>query len=89
MLSFNWLEICGWLGGILYSVFGIPQTISIVYKGNASGLNIGMLILMVIGALCSLLYIIPQGSLPLISNFTLSLICALLMLRYKIWEHKK
>ena len=82
------IEIIGWLGGLFYAIFAIPQTIAIIKVGNARSVSVYTLILMWLGALFSFIYIWPTKDAPLMANFIMSFITASIMLKYKFFERK-
>lgn len=88
MLEFI-IEICGWIGALSYSIYSIPQATSAIHLGRTQGLSSGMVVLLFGGALCSLIYILPDTSSPLFYNFGLSLISATTIFRYHFWPRKK
>ncbi len=84
-----YVEFIGWLGGFGFTVYSIPQTITVVKESNANGFTRLFLIMMFFGALFSLIYSIPQRNLPLIFNFSATLINSIIMLKYKFFKRKK
>lgn len=82
------IEIIGWLGGLFYAIFAIPQTIAVIKAGNARSVSLYFLILMWLGALFSLIYVWPTKEIPLMVNFMMSLITSAIMLKYKFFERK-
>ncbi len=83
-----WIELIGWLGGMFYAIFSIPQTVAIVQAGHARSVSLFFLILMWFGALFSLIYIWPTKDGPLMTNFIMSLTTSSIMLKYKFFERK-
>lgn len=82
------VEICGWIGALSYSIYSIPQAIDAFRIGHTEGLSHGMVILLFFGALCSLIYILPNFTSPLFYNFSISLMAASTILRYHFFPRK-
>ncbi|MBE6452888.1 MAG: PQ-loop repeat-containing protein [Alphaproteobacteria bacterium] len=84
----NWIEICGWIGSISYSIYSLPQAIDVFRRGQTEGLSIGMIFLLFFGSLCSFLYIFPDYSSPLFYNFLISLIAISIILKFHFLPRK-
>lgn len=82
------IEICGWIGALSYSIYSIPQAIDAFRCGHTEGLSNGMVILLFFGALCSLIYILPDVTSPLFYNFSISLMAASTIFRYHFFPRK-
>ena len=82
------IDVCGWIGSICYAVYSIPQAIDAYKKGYTQGLSNSMVLLLFFGALCSLIYIIPDVTSPLFYNFSISLMAASTILRYHFFPRK-
>lgn len=82
------IDICGWIGSLAYAVYSIPQAIDAYKKGYTQGLSNSMVLLLFFGALCSLIYIIPDIKSPLFYNFSISLTAASTILRYQFFPRK-
>ena len=78
----NLIDICGWIGSLSYSIYSIPQAIDAFKRGHTEGLSNGMVLLLFFGALCSLIYILPNFSSPLFYNFSISLMASSTIMRY-------
>ena len=63
------IDVCGWLGSFSYAVYSIPQAIYVYRQGNTENLSSTMIILLLVGATCSLIYILPDFVSPLFYNF--------------------
>ena len=83
------IDVCGWIGSISFSVYSIPQAIDALKQGHTEGLSNGMVLLLFLGALCSLIYIFPDFSSPLFYNFSISLMAASTIARYHFFPRKK
>ena len=64
------IDTCGWIGSLSFSIYSIPQAIDAWRRGYTEGLSTGMVLLLFFGALCSLIYILPDFSSPLFYNFS-------------------
>lgn len=79
------VEMFGWIGSISYAIFIIPQTISVIRKGHAHGLDMTFLILLWLGSVFSTCYALNILNGPLLVNFILNLIASTILLKYKIF----
>lgn len=84
----NVIDICGWIGSISYAIYSLPQAIYIYRKGKTENLSSTMIILLLVGALCSLIYILPDFVSPLFYNFFVSFICSLIIFKYHFFPRK-
>ena len=82
------IDACGWIGSLSYSIYSIPQAIDAIRYGKTEGLSNGMVLLLFFGALCSLVYILPDFSSPLFYNFSISLIASSTIMRYHFFPRK-
>lgn len=82
------VDVCGWIGSLSFSIYSIPQAIDALKRGYTEGLSTGMVLLLFFGALCSLIYILPNFSSPLFYNFSISLIASFTILRYHFFPRK-
>lgn len=82
------IDICGWIGSLSYSIYSIPQALDAYKKGNTEGLSSGMVLLLFFGALFSLIYIIPDITSPLFYNFSVSLAATSTILKYHFFPRK-
>ena len=82
------IDICGWIGSLAYAVYSIPQAIDALRYGRTEGLSNGMVLLLFFGALCSLIYILPDFSSPLFFNFSVSLMASSTIMRYHFFPRK-
>jgi uncharacterized protein with PQ loop repeat len=82
------IDTCGWIGSLSYSIYSIPQAIDALRYGRTEGLSNGMVLLLFFGALCSLIYILPDFSSPLFYNFSVSLIASSTIMRYHFFPRK-
>ncbi|MBR7158430.1 MAG: PQ-loop repeat-containing protein [Alphaproteobacteria bacterium] len=85
------LQIFGWIGSFAYAISCIPQAYTSVRQGHSHGVNRWFMILWIIGAVCSLIYISPTmlEQLPLVFNFGVGGISASVVLFYCFHERKK
>ena len=59
----------GWIGSIAFAVCSIPQAYHCFKVKNANGISWGLIILSLVGEVCSLVYVLPMGHIPLILNY--------------------
>lgn len=78
------MEIVGWISAILLIACGIPQAVRCVKKGSAEGLSSLFIWMWFIGEVFGLFYVIDQGSLPMIANYTFNGIVCMVLLYYVV-----
>jgi uncharacterized protein with PQ loop repeat len=83
------LDTIGWFGAILFAVCGIPQAWQCWKQGNANGMAWVFLLCWFFGELLTIVYVIPKRDLPLLFNYTINLVCLLIILYYKIRPRSK
>ena len=83
------IDTCGWIGSLSFSIYSIPQAIDALKQGRTEGLSTGMVLLLFFGALCSLIYILPDFSSPLFYNFSISLLSASTIARYHFFPNNQ
>jgi len=79
------IEISGWLGGFLLSICGIPQAYKSYKEGHSDGLDWFFFWLWFWGEVFLLIYVIPEGLLPLIINYSFNIFLPIIMIYYK-WK---
>ncbi|MBE6444601.1 MAG: PQ-loop repeat-containing protein [Alphaproteobacteria bacterium] len=84
----DFVNICGWLGTLCFSVYTIPQAIDTYKQGKTTNLSSGMALLLFGGALCSFIYIIPDVRSPLFYNFLISIVSSGTILKYHFLPRK-
>ena len=81
------IEAIGWIGGICFSLCGLPQVLQCYRQKHAHGINMHFILLWLVGELLTLIYVIGSKiySAPLIVNyvFNIMLICVILYYRVK------
>lgn len=82
------VEICGWIGSICYTIYSVPQAINVCRQGHAKGMSLGMIALILLGALFSLIYVLPDVTSPLFFNFLLTFLLTLVMAKYYFFPRK-
>lgn len=79
------MQVIGWVGAISFSICGIPQAWLCYKSKNAIGLSGYYLLLWLIGELCTIVYVVPTGNMPLIFNYIFNLLVLIIILRYKLF----
>lgn len=82
------LEFIGWIGGAAFAICGLPQAIKSYKEKHSDGLAWGFLLLWLTGEICTTIYVIPKGHLPLIFNYAFNLIFLFVIIYYKIYPKK-
>jgi len=80
------METIGWIGSILFAICAVPQAYHTQRMGHCRGLTWSFLLCWLGGELFTIAYVLPKMDVPLLFNYSINLICLLIMLRYKIWE---
>jgi uncharacterized protein with PQ loop repeat len=80
------MEVVGWLGAILFALCAVPQALISYKQGHSNGLSGWFLGMWLLGEILSLIYcIVVVKSIPILFNYSFSLLCLLIIGRYKIW----
>lgn len=83
------MEILGWLGSICFALSAFPQALLAFRQGHSNGVASSMLALWLVGEVCTLIYVLPKGDLPLLFNYLTNLSLLLVIIRYKVWPRTK
>jgi len=78
------LESIGWTAAVLLSLCGFPQAMKSFRDKHSRGLSWLFVISWSLGCVLMLIYVIPTGSLPLITDYVLNIIFTLVILYYKL-----
>ena len=85
----NSIELIGWLGNIIFAVSGIPQALKCFQQGHAKGVSHAMIWLWVVGEILAMIYgHLRDLPTPLLLNYSINLICLLVILRYRYFPKK-
>jgi uncharacterized protein with PQ loop repeat len=83
------MTFIGWVGSILFSVCGLPQSIKTWKDGNADGLDMNFLLLWTGGEIFTLIAVLDQApKIYLIFNYFSNLIFLLVIWRFKLYPRK-
>jgi hypothetical protein len=82
-------DVYGWIGGLLLAVCAIPQAILSYKKGNAEGVSVIMLLLWLLGEICTLIYVSPKKDWPLIINYSANIVCIGIICWYKFFPRNE
>ena len=77
------LEAVAWCGTLFLAAHSMPQLYKAYQEGHAEGLSMGMLLLWLVGALCTLPYVIYMVNLPVVGAHTINVIACSILLKYK------
>lgn len=82
------IELLGYLGGIIFAICALPQSIQSYKEGHSRGVNALFLWLWLFGELITFIYVyLKHGvDIPLFLNYTVNIILILFIIRYKYWE---
>ncbi len=79
-------QTVGWIGSLCLAFCGLPQAIQSYRQGNSKGVNLGFLVLWLTGEIFTLVYVFTSlTSLQLMVNYTVNLICVLVIMFYKLF----
>lgn len=84
------LQISGWIGSFAYAVSAMPQAYTSIKQGHSDGINPWFMILWIVGAIGSFIFISPRltENLPLLLNFGCGGLSASIVLFY-CYHHRK
>lgn len=80
-----WLEVVGWVGGILFAGCGVPQAWQCYRQKHADGLSWTFLLMWLVGEVLTTIYVWPTQQWPLLFNYGVNLACLLVILRWRLW----
>lgn len=84
----NTIDTLGWLGAVAFAVCAIPQAYKSWKGGHSDGISWGFLGLWTFGEICTLIYTIPKGLVPLIFNYLGNLLFLAVIIKYKVRPRK-
>lgn len=85
----NWIDVCGWLGAIGFSLCCFPQAWQSYKQQHSRGITWGLLGLWIWGEIFTLVAVVASnGAGYLIVNYVANLICLLVIMGYKIQDGK-
>jgi uncharacterized protein with PQ loop repeat len=83
------MEIIGWIGATAFTFCAVPQAYKSFKDGHSDGLSLYYLLLWLIGEIFTIIYVVPQGKLPLTMNYIGNLIVLIVILKYKFYPRKR
>lgn len=78
------METIGWIGSIAFALCALPQAIKSYKDGHSDGISWGLIILWTIGEWASLIYVLPMGHWPLITNYVGNILFVSVITYYKM-----
>lgn len=83
------IELLGWIGAIFFAICMIPQTLHAI-KTKKSGMTLSTLLIYTWGLITMLVYtpLALDWNAPLMANYSVNLICSLILLYYRITSKK-
>jgi len=76
-------EVVGWLGSLMLATCALPLAIE-AYKNKRIALNRAFFHLWLWGEVLVCAYLLHQGPSPLLINYTVNIICLLIVGRYRV-----
>jgi uncharacterized protein with PQ loop repeat len=81
------IDLLGWVGSLCLGLCALPQAYHSWRTKSSAGLSLTFLLLWIVGEIATLAYILlTTAQLPLIVNYTVNLICLLIIIKY--WKKK-
>lgn len=77
------MELIGWLGSILLAACGMPLAWQSFKQKHSNGISNTFLAMWLVGELLTFAYILPKQDYPLLFNYSLNIICIVVVIRYK------
>ncbi len=84
------IEVIGWIAGLLFAFCGLPQAIQCYKQGHAKGVSSTFILMWLTGEILMQVYVLEKHGfdMPLLVNYWINTIFALVIVRYKYWERK-
>lgn len=82
-MELSQIEISGWIGSICLAICAIPQAYKSFKEKHSNGVSWSFIVLWLVGEICTLIYIIPTGSKPLIFNYVANILFVAVIFFYK------
>lgn len=79
------VNLCGWLGSIMFAICAVPQAYQAWVDGHAHGVNWVFLLLWLFGEIFTLIYVAPKKHWPLIVNYTANILFILIIVYFKLY----
>lgn len=77
------MELIGWIGSSLLALCAIPLAWECFKQKHANGISNMFIAMWMLGELLTFAYILPKQDYPLLLNYSLNIICLLVVIRYK------
>jgi uncharacterized protein with PQ loop repeat len=87
-LVFLPMKMIGWVGAIMFAICAIPQAWTCFKNKNGDGLSWPFILLWIGGELLTYVYIWPKQDWPLIFNYTVNILCLVVILYYMIFPKR-
>jgi hypothetical protein len=78
------MEYFGWISSVSFAVCGIPQAYLCFTQKHSNGVSNLFLLLWILGEVSGIVYAASLNSFPLLFNYIFSLLCAMVILYYKV-----
>lgn len=78
------MEMIGWIGSLFLAFCGIPQAWQSFRQKNSAGISREFLAMWFVGEIFTILYVFPKMDLPLLFNYSVNLVCLIIIGFYKI-----
>jgi uncharacterized protein with PQ loop repeat len=86
----EFMELIGWMGGILFAVCGLPQAIHSFKTKSSDGLTWSFLLMWTFGEIFTLIYVSQKNDvLPLLVNYICNFLFLMVILWFKVFPGEK
>lgn len=83
------MDDIGWVSSSCFMVCALPQVITCIRSGSATGLSWAFLLIWLVGEITGIFYVFPKGHLPILVNYAVNAIFILTILSVKVREWRK
>ena len=77
------MELIGWLGSGLLALCAIPLAWECFKQRHANGISNTFIAMWMLGEILTFAYVLPKQDYPLLLNYSLNIVCLLVVIRYK------
>ena len=79
------LKACGWVGSMFFAVCAFPQAWKSFKDKHSDGSSFSFLMLWLFGEIFTIIYVIPTGNAPLLTNYFINTVLLVIIIRYKLF----
>lgn len=87
---FNWIEIVGWVGSILFAFCGLPQAIHSWKEKNSNGITYCFLLMWSAGEIMTFIYVFQKTDVaPLLLNYAANMLFLSVIIWFKVFPKNR